>query len=717
MGTWRFTPSYDIRIEQPNPRKGTPGQPDTIAYQLHTLSEFQGLLATTNTSSQATITLNDPTGAVMDTVNPQPMDAVTVRLRNRRGVWAGAWTGYVDECHEIHDPAQGRVVTLKCRGPFKRWEVGRQSAGDVLALAFAGMRNMAGAEVVRYSARAVGYNPANITFDPVADSGTGLYPSIAQSTMTNPDQATWSAPVQQMLASSGLEFYFDENGYGHYRRVGFLGAIDALGRPQQQHIPQIALEDVLHADLSTGDTGLVTSVEVRWGPFPTTQTATRAPRNPTDTAGMVAQLGTRPLVIQAPWLQSQAGAQYLADTLLDQYASGAATASVIVMADPDRYRVGTLVDMPGVRKGRGVTRYYISSVTFLCQWAGQWVQTLGMVYGRGAGNKFPYLGSVAYPALTADPNDLPKLVPLLAFDPTNTKKVITPLTVQAQPGLAINQASSSSLPVGTVIELRATVSGGGQWVGPSHQYTIVAPPQGQDPGVIGLQSGNGTAYATIITRGSGDNGTSTGTGTSTGKRSSSGSADSGNSLVQGPSTRPSGTYFSKPSTAISAPTSGPRTLADHALQVAYAVRDEPDGSSARNVVGASHYILGTHGEIDANGVQHWDCSGLVQWSYAQCGRTDFLAPSGPQYSQILAHGGRAISVNDAQPGDLLFIGPEKHVGFCWKAGGFNGGQTYGANNNLDGLCVMDISTYSSGPTEGNEPFDRAISMQDVTLTS
>jgi len=387
MGTWAFNPSYDIRIERKNPKAGTPGQPATIAYQLRTLSEFQGLLATTNTSSQATITLNDPTGAVMDVVNPQAMDAITVRRRNRRGVWAGAWAGYLDECREIHDPSAGRTVTLKCRGPYKRWEVGRQSAGDVLALAMAGMRNVAGAEVVRYSARAVGYNPANITFDPVADSGTGLYPSIAQSTMANPDQQTWSAPVQQMLASSGLEFFFNEDGYGHYRRVGFLGS-------GQKYIFQIALEDVLHADLGNGDTGLVTSVEVRWGPFPTTQTAARA----TAPQSMVDHLGSRPLVSTAPWIlggpgsgQVPAGAQFLADTLLDQYASGAATASVIVIADPDQYRVGTLVDMPGVRKGRGVTRYYISSCTFLCQWGGQWVQTLGLNYGRAPGIASPIL--------------------------------------------------------------------------------------------------------------------------------------------------------------------------------------------------------------------------------------------------------------------------------------------------------------------------------------
>jgi len=288
--------------------------------------------------------------------------------------------------------------------------------------------------------------------------------------MVNPDQQTWSAPVQQMLASSGLEFFFDEDGYGHYRRVGFLGS-------GQKYIPQIPLEDVLHADLGTGDTGLVTSVEVRWGPFPVTgKTAAHAyaPQSMAD------QLGTRPLVIQAPWIlggpgangsQVPAGAQWLADTLLDQYASGAATSSVIVIADPAQYRVGTLVDMPGVRKGQGVTRYYITSVTFLCQWAGQWVQTLGLAFGRAPNGRFPYVGGVSYPVLTADPTDLPQLVPLLAFDPNNTKKITSALTVQAQPTLAVNQATSSSLPVGAVIELRQTVSGGGQWVGPSHEYT------------------------------------------------------------------------------------------------------------------------------------------------------------------------------------------------------------------------------------------------------
>ncbi len=707
MGTWSFNPSYDITLSRKNPDRGKRGQPDTLSWQLRTLSEFQGLLATTNTSSQATLAFHDPTGALMDTVAPQAMDAVTVRLRNRLNVWAGAWAGYVAECHEIHDPAQGRLMTLRCRGPYKKWEVGRQSAGDVLALAFAGMRNMAGAEIVRYSARAVGYNPAYITFDPVADSGTGLYPSIAQSTMANPDQQTWSAPVQQVLASSALEFYFDENGYGHYRRMGFLGAIDALGRPRQKYIPQIALEDVLHADLGTGDTGLVTSVEVRWGPFPTTQTSGKAPSNPADTAGMAAQLGTRPLVITAPWLLSRAGAQWLAETLLDQYASGAATASVIVIADPDKYRVGTLVDMPGVRKGRGVTRYYISSCSYLCQWGSQWICTLGLVYGRAPGNKFPYLGSVAYPVLTADKNDLPQTVPFLAFDPTNNAKVTTPLTVQAQPTLAVNQASSSSLPVGAVIELRGTVSGGGQWVGPSHQYTVVAAPQGQDPGVIGLQSGSGTAYATLITLGSGDNGGGTGTGNgSTG-------AGGNNTMVQGPPTRALGTASNgQPVRTTLALDGPPTTLAQRALAAALTHNGAP-------------YQTFHAGPI------HFDCSGLVAAAFGAVGfplvtqnnwsndgeNGDKGVNGGPdgEFYYFLAHGAvERPSVDDAQPGDLIFCfeAGQSQRGFSHIAFLLRPGVSFGGNSPTLGVGPIAIAGFHS---DAGPPFNRALDMSHIHL--
>jgi len=704
MGVWSFAPDYQITVTRKNPKAGTRGQPATLSWQLRTLSEFQGLLATTNTSSQATITLNDPTGGVMDAVNPQAMDAVTVRLRNRRGVVAGAWAGYLDECREIHDPSAGRTVSLKCRGPYKKWEVGRQSGGDVLALAMAGMRNVAGAEVVRYSARAVGYNPTNITFDPIADSGTGLYPSIAQSTMTNPDQQTWSAPVQQMLASSGLEFFFDEDGYGHYRRVGFLGS-------GQKYIPQIPLEDMLHVDYGTGDTGLVTSVEVRWGPFPITgKTAAHAyaPQSMAD------QLGSRPLVIQAPWIlggpstanaQAPAGAQYLADTLLDQYASGAATASVIVIADPAQYRLGTLVDVPGARKGQGVTRYYITSVTYLCQWGGQWVCTLGLNFGRAPGNRFPYVGGVSYPVLTVDPSYGPQdNIPFLAFDPTNNAKVTTPLTVQAQRSLAVNQASSSSLPVGAVIELRQTVSGGGQWVGPSHQYTIVAAPQGQDPGVIGLQSGSGTAYVTVITYGSGDTGSSTGTG--------DGSTTT-NALIQGPPTRAQGTASN------GQPVSTSLTL------------DSPPNTLAQRALAAALTHNGAPYQLFHAGPRHYDCSGLVaaafgavgfplvtQNNWSNDGENGDEGPNGGpdgEFYYFLAHGAvERPSVDDAQPGDLIFCfeAGQPQRGFSHIAFLLRPGVSFGGNSPTLGVGAIAIAGFHS---DAGPPFNRALDMSRIHL--
>ncbi len=704
MGTWAFNPSYDITLTRKNPKAGTPGQPATLSWQLRTLSEFQGLLATTNTSSQATITLNDPTGTVMDTINPQAMDAITVRLRNRRGVVAGAWAGYVDECREIHDPSAGRTVSLKCRGPYKKWEVGRQSGGDVLALAMAGMRNVAGAEVVRYSARAVGYNPANITFDPIADSGTGLYPSIAQSTMTNPDQQTWSAPVQQMLASSGLEFFFDEDGYGHYRRVGFLGS-------GQKYIPQIPLEDMLHVDYGVGDTGLVTSVEVRWGPFPTTLSSAKAyaPQSMAD------QLGSRPLVIQAPWIlggigatatQAPSGAQFLAETLLDQYASGATTASVIVIADPATYRLGTLVDVPGARKGQGVTRYYITSVTYLCQWGGQWVATLGLNFGRAPGNRFPYVGGISYPVLKVDPSYGPQSnIPFLSFDPTNNAKITSPLTVQTQRGVTVNQASSSSLPVGAVIELRQTVSGGGQWVGPSHQYTVVAAPQGQDPGVIGLQSGSGTAYTTIITLGSGDNGGGTGTG------DGSTTTTSTTSLIQGPPTRAQGTASNGQSVADATPgfSGQPTTYAQRALATALTLQ----GPYYRS--------------YDA-GPQYFDCSGLIAHCFAAQGFTGLITASaasgdgsngdlGPngEYYYFLNHGAKDIDPADASPGDLLFCYSTSvsfQQGFTHIAFLLRPGVSYGGNSPTLGIGPIAIAGFHS---DSGTPFTKALDMSRIHL--
>jgi len=714
MGVWRFAPSYEITLDQSNPKAGQRGQPARIAYQLRTLVEFQGLLVTGNGVNNATLSFWDPRGILMDQTNPQPLDAIQVRLNNRHGTWATAWSGYVDECHEIHDPSQGRMVTLKCSGPYVRWETGRQSGGDVIALAVASMQNVAGSEVVAYSARAVGYNPAHITFDPVADSGTGLMGSISAGNYSDPAQQTWSAVVQQVLGSSGLEFFFDEEGYGHYRRVGFLGT-------SQRRIPRIPLEEMLHADLGRAHRELVTSVEVRWGLVPATQNAAKK----VVPAGMVAHLGTRPLIIHAPWLLSQSAAQYLATTLLDQYAAGAATASVIVVADAATYRVGTVVEVPGIRTGQGHTRYYISSVTYLCQWGGQWIQTLGLTFGRAPGNVFPYLGNVAYPVLTASPQDLPQLVPLLAFAPDNPSKVTSPLTVVAQRALATNQASSSALPVGSLIELRTSVSGGGQWVGPSHQYVVVAAPSGQDPAVIGLKSGSGTAYATIIHYGSGDAGYTTTTSTGTTSNAPGNALPSGPPAlpITGPSTKPPGTGHG---TQVVAP--------DFSMTL-------PATTYAQRALRAAISLNGKQYMSFHAGPYHWDCSGLVAWAFTNVdARFNLVTPNnwnndgengdmgangGPdgQFYYFLAHGAverqGADPVGDAQPGDLIF---------CWSTSipfqrGFSHiaflaqpGVSFGGNSDALGVGYIAIQGFYShnGLPHGQGPgFTRALDMSKV----
>jgi hypothetical protein len=182
--------------------------------------------------NQATLTIQDSTRMIRDQIIPRAMNIVRVRLLNRHGVWGTAWTGFVDERRMVHDTSAGRFMTLQCSGPDKLWEVTSQSGGDVVALAIASMQNIAGSEVIRYSARAVGYDPANIAFDPVVDSGSGLL-GFSSTAMSDPSQQKWSAVVEQVLGNAGLEFFFDENGDGHYRRVAFLGT-------SQSHVPAIS---------------------------------------------------------------------------------------------------------------------------------------------------------------------------------------------------------------------------------------------------------------------------------------------------------------------------------------------------------------------------------------------------------------------------------------------------------------------------------------------
>ncbi|ATW48091.1 NlpC/P60 family protein [Streptomyces xantholiticus] len=73
-------------------------------------------------------------------------------------------------------------------------------------------------------------------------------------------------------------------------------------------------------------------------------------------------------------------------------------------------------------------------------------------------------------------------------------------------------------------------------------------------------------------------------------------------------------------------------------------------TAARSVVG-SPYVWG------ANGPSGFDCSGLVQWSYAQAG------VGLPRTSQAQAYAGRRVPLSQARPGDIVtYRSDASHVG-------------------------------------------------------
>jgi cell wall-associated NlpC family hydrolase len=183
-----------------------------------------------------------------------------------------------------------------------------------------------------------------------------------------------------------------------------------------------------------------------------------------------------------------------------------------------------------------------------------------------------------------------------------------------------------------------------------------------------------------------------------------------------------GTGYAADSSAGTAPAPVPAngSLAQRALAVA----EQHNGGT---------YVHG------ASGPDKWDCAGFVLWCYAQCGYTfggqvtanadgsvKYALGAGGIYQWFAnQHGGKAISVDQAQPGDLLFCGPAGnaaaigHACFCSQAGGFNGGQCFGANNTTDGVRAFAIGQDGKPAywDDNGNPFAFAADMSGVTLNS
>ncbi len=674
-GPWNYRPDYHAALSQP---VSGPRAAQTRTWRLHSLRDVSASLTTTGVGALQ-LALWDIDNVLSDHVQPAAMDVVEIQTANRHGQWGCVWTGYVDKVTRSRDPENGNSVTLDCTSPYKLWEVTRQTPDDVAALSVAYLTNLAGSDVLTYSARAVGYNPALLMIDPTADSGSGIWSTISESAWTTPDQATWSSTMQQLLANSGLEFFFREDGRGVYRQIGYLPD------PVPRSVPLITPLDMMRADLAEADAGVVTRVQVTWGTQQNAliQTAAFAQAP----AGMIAHLGQRTLQVYAPWIQTYQAAQYLATTLLDQYAAGVATASVTIPADP-RFQIGGLCAVPSFRAGRGVTVYYITGIVYQLTWGGAWVMTLALSYGRAQDGVFPYNALTAAPVITAEViTGLPKAAAgSLPVDAGNPRRISTPFTVVLDRTVNKTTAATPDFPVGAVLQVRA--SDGVSGVGASGEYTVVAPmpgPPAQAARTLGLTLDAGaTAYVTVIAQGYGDSG---GTG------SQAGTAAGGN--VTTPGTGHTGTGQA-PAAQSYTPTNllHPTNLAAMVLATALSLAGRP-------------YIESHAGE------DGFDCSGLVCYALAAHGfqgclilngggsyNTD-IGPDGLYLRYVQGKGAVPIDINATQPGDLLFCQHQDgsdpygqsgftHVGFCMTAGGFASGAMYGGNNPTLGLSVTPI---------------------------
>jgi len=674
MSVFSYRPDYHIALTQP---LSGPRATQTRTWRLHSLRDLSASLTTTGVGTMQ-LALWDIDNVLSDHVQPAAMDVVEVQTTNRHGQWGQVWTGYIDTVTRSYDPDNGNVVTLDCTSPYKLWEITHQTPDDVFTLAQAYMSNLAGSSVLTYSARAVGYNPALLLIDPKADTGSGLWSTISESTWTNPDQATWSSTMQQLLANSGLEFFFREDGRGVYRQIGYLPD------PFPHTIPLITLLDILHADVAESDQGVVTRIQVTWSVQENAliqQAAfAQAP------AGMIAHLRQRTLQVYAPWLLTYAAAQYLATTLLDQYAAGVATASVTIPADP-RFQIGGLCAVPSLKKGHGPTTYYITGIVYQLTWAGSWVMTLALKYGRDGSNAFPYIGDVTRPVVSSTvAAGLPAVGTTLPTDPSNPRRISTPFTVVLDRTVNKTAVATPDFPVGTVLQVRDGSGYGG--VGASGEYTAVAPASGQAVRTLGLTLDAGmTAYVTIIAQGYGDSG---GTGSQSGTPAGQ--------TVATPGAGQTGTG-NPPAETSSTPTHllHPTTLATMVLATALSLSGRP--------------YIESHGGEDG-----FDCSGLVCYALAAHGfqgclilggggsyNTD-IGPNG-LWTYLQQHGAIIRAVDASQPGDVLFVQHQggsdpygqsgfTHVCFCLTAGGYGSGTNFGANNPTMGLCASPIQGWA-----------------------
>ncbi|GGR72695.1 hypothetical protein GCM10010269_09630 [Streptomyces humidus] len=113
----------------------------------------------------------------------------------------------------------------------------------------------------------------------------------------------------------------------------------------------------------------------------------------------------------------------------------------------------------------------------------------------------------------------------------------------------------------------------------------------------------------------------------------------------------------------------------------------PASGRAAAALAAVRSALGKPYVWGANGPAGFDCSGLVQWSYAQAG------VSLPRTSQAQAHAGRRVPLSQVRPGDIVtYRSDASHVGMYVGNGQVIHAPYPGAPVRYDPVGMMPVSS-------------------------
>lgn len=110
-------------------------------------------------------------------------------------------------------------------------------------------------------------------------------------------------------------------------------------------------------------------------------------------------------------------------------------------------------------------------------------------------------------------------------------------------------------------------------------------------------------------------------------------------------------------------------------------------SRAAAALAAVHQALGRPYVWGANGPSGFDCSGLMQWAYAQAG------VSLPRTSQAQRYAGRMVPLSEARPGDLVaYRSDASHIGMYVGNGQVIHAPYPGAPVRYDPVGMMPVSS-------------------------